>query len=927
VIGVDNSNVLWAKKSNDHTVALWLPLAVHLNDVAEVARLLWDRWIPLGIKKTIYSGVLSNGQQIKQELIESLLYFLAFIHDVGKATPIFQCGSGFYTRVISEELRRGIIEAGFELRDSYDGKKETRHSLVSHVIMRRNGFDDSVAVVVGGHHGIPPNKTQILDLEGVVYDSACGFDKENWRLVQDSLVAQALARAKLDIEVAASFRLTRQAQVLLSGIIILADWIASDTKNMPLIPLEVYCADSKKRAIEALSAVDLPAQWEPDWDLHEIYQRRFNIENPRPIQNAIVEAVASCYSPGIIVVEAPMGEGKTEAALAAAELLASRTGCRGIYFALPSQATSDAMYARVLDWIKRFENLGEYYSVRLIHGRAELNEIQSALKLSKNINLSNDENGEDDEQNVIVHEWLSGRKLGMLADFAVGTIDQVLMAALRQKHLVLRHLGLSGKVVIIDECHAYDVYMESYLLKALEWFGAYGVPVIVLSATLPVAKRRAVIQAYMNKKTSKESSVSPWVKKTVKESVATADEHSGSASIDTKAYPLISYSDRGDVKQVEVQGAVRRLEVEFQRVNDEQAIEVLKTSLKKGGVAGVIVNTVKRAQKMYLRLVEEFGDDVCLLHSQFLASDRRRLEKTLIHSLGPADNNERPYRMIVVGTQIFEQSMDIDFDVLVAEICPIDLLIQRVGRLFRHERERPVSIRNAVCYVIGADDGNFERGSEWVYGKYLLMRTLAALPDRAVLPTDIPNLVADVYDDSEEIPDEIMEEKEKWAQKMQLRSGRANAFQVSSPYISAPLLGWLDISASDPQGEAAVRDGSDSLEVIVVQHRDKELCFLPWIEQGQALPLTEPDDELSRKLLGCTLRLPALLSAEWNVEKTINELEESMVAEGLKKGWYQSHLLKGVLVMVLNENQEIMLCGHQLRYNEKLGLCVTSLPL
>jgi len=278
--------------------------------------------------------------------------------------------------------------------------------------------------------------------------------------------------------------------------------------------------------------------------------------------------------------------------------------------------------------------------------------------------------------------------------------------------------------------------------------------------------------------------------------------------------------------------------------------------------------------------------------------------------------------MIVVGTQIFEQSMDIDFDVLVAEICPIDLLIQRLGRLFRHDRERPESFKNAVCYVIGADNGNFERGSEWVYGKYLLMRTLAALPDRAVLPADIPNLVADVYDDSVEMPDEIMEEKQKWEQEMQLRSDRANAFQVSSPYIRAPLLGWLDTSASDAEGDAAVRDGPDSLEVIVIQRRDKELCFLPWIEQGQALPLTVPDDKLSRKLLGCTLRLPALLSAEWNVEKTIEELEESMVAEGLKKGWYRSHLLKGVLVMILDKDQEIMLRGHQLRYDQKLGLCV-----
>jgi len=171
-----------------------------------------------------------------------------------------------------------------------------------------------------------------------------------------------------------------------------------------------------------------------------------------------------------------MGEGKTEAALAACEVLSQQCRFRGIYFALPTQATSNAMFKRILDWLDTFGD-EQQYSVRLVHGRAEFNDEYVGLKPSEKINIET-EDGDENNSVALVHEWFSGRKAGLLADFAIGTIDQVLMAGLKQKHLVLRHLGLANKVVIIDECHAYDVYMESYLLKALNWLGAYGIPVV-----------------------------------------------------------------------------------------------------------------------------------------------------------------------------------------------------------------------------------------------------------------------------------------------------------------------------------------------------------------------------------------------------------------------------------------------------------------
>jgi len=373
------------------------------------------------------------------------------------------------------------------------------------------------------------------------------------------------------------------------------------------------------------------------------------------------------------------------------------------------------------------------------------------------------------------------------------------------------------------------------------------------------------------------------------------------------------------------------MEVKFYRIDDIQVDDVLKTILVNGGVAGIVVNTVKRAQAKYLQLKEVFGDNICLLHSQFISSERAKLEKELVSNLGPGDSSfTRPDKLIVVGTQIFEQSMDIDFDVLITDLCPMDMLLQRIGRLHRHIRVRPDTLVNAVCYVMGASWGNFNRGSELIYGRYLVMRTLAVMPEYAILPEDISKLVADVYEDDREvdIPVEMVDEykasKEAWLHLTDRLVGRANAFQISPPHLKSPLIGWLDSTASDAQGDAAVRDGPDSLEVIVIQRIGEELFFLPWIEHGQSLPRTTPDEDLTKKLLSCTIKLPSMFGEEWMIDNAIKELEEKMVTEGLSKGWYMSHWLKGMLVMILDENREITLCGHRLRYKKDLGLCIDT---
>ena len=249
---------------------------------------------------------------------------------------------------------------------------------------------------------------------------------------------------------------------------------------------------------------------------------------PRPMQRAAVEVARSVETPGLMIIEAPMGEGKTEAALAAAEILAARTGRGGICVALPTMATTDAMFGRVHRWLERLphEDGADVRSVFLAHGKARLNEEFQGLARSsgrwvmsamgedlREGGSSTRDKLRNPPDSVVVSQWMQGRKKGMLANFVVCTVDQVLMGALEMKHLCLRQLALANKVVVIDECHAYDSYMRCYLNRVLEWLGAMGVPVVLLSATLPAQQRREMLTSYQRGQCAVETPVEKPVRR------------------------------------------------------------------------------------------------------------------------------------------------------------------------------------------------------------------------------------------------------------------------------------------------------------------------------------------------------------------------------------------------------------------------------
>jgi len=353
--------------------------------------------------------------------------------------------------------------------------------------------------------------------------------------------------------------------------------------------------------------------------------------------------------------------------------------------------------------------------------------------------------------------------------------------------------------------------------------------------------------------------------------------------------------------------------------------------LSDGGVAGIIVNTVKRAQKIAKVFADSLGEDMVeIFHSGFIATERVRKEQELLKMIGKDAN--RPYRKIIIGTQVIEQSLDIDFDVMISDLAPMDLLIQRMGRLHRHKIDRPQKHVFPKFYVIGMNvDLKFEEGSSFVYGDYLLARTQYYLPDSINLPEDISILVQKVYDEKLELdnPTELLDKKYHNAKsehetKIGNKESKARDYRIADPVLRETrsrkenLIGWLENSHPDDSDERAyaqVRDIEDIVEVIALKKVGDGYALFG---EGEDLSELITDFNIAKKVAQNTLRLPIALTKSYNVDDTIKELE--MYSRMNLNNWQDSSWLKGALGIIFDENNEFLIGGYKLVYDEKYGV-------
>lgn len=783
-------------------------------------------------------------------------------------------------------------------RDLTD-QKERVHSFCGEAILGNQGFPVGISVIVASHHGKTPNddfdsrKSKQEFYEKSVY---CGKQKEIWENIWKEWIAICLEQSGFSgVEELQDTGM--KAQILLTGLLIMADWLASNTYLFPTIDVETNGEMNlyPSRVERAMERIHLPDFWIPgenDFGMDaELFELRFGF-SPNRVQQTVMEIAQQVSEPGIFIVEAQMGIGKTEAALAAAEILGKKAECGGIFFGLPTQATANGLFPRLVKWAEQ-QSEGVKLGIRLAHGATELNEDYQRM-----VQKSSSSMEDDGDSNLVVHSWFEGKKVALLADFVIGTVDQFLMAGLRQKHVMLRHLGLAGKVVIIDECHAYDAYMNCFLDTVLQWLGEYKVPVILLSATLPSERRVELVSAYVNRTIDTDDF---WC--------------------NTTGYPLFTWTDAGAIYQKKMEWNETQTSVQILKLLDEERISVLKSELREGGCSGVILNTVKRAQEFTELVKEQLPEyDVILIHSQFLMPDRAEIEQEILRRTGKTSGPEQRNRLIVVGTQVLEQSLDIDFDVMITDLCPIDLLLQRIGREHRHKgRVRPQPLQNARCYVLTETNA--------IYEPWILERTRQELPDLVQLPVNIPELVQKVYAESEkDQKNDLWKEYRRDRDKMK---SKASSYQVPKPASEDEddldensIMRWLDntdLDLSDAKAQAAVRLGNPSVEVLVLRKKEDGVFFLPWQFGGQCVSADMiPSGEETAQILKQRLRLPAYFVQKFRYDDVIKELSKK-TKENFPE-WQFSSQLKEELVLLLDETLSTVLDGSFVHYDQKFGL-------
>jgi CRISPR-associated endonuclease/helicase Cas3 len=656
----------------------------------------------------------------------------------------------------------------------------------------------------------------------------------------------------------------------LTGFAILCDWLGSNSEFfpcMPDLPIGDYILHSRTQARNAVSHAGFfaPVRSNAPTSFSALFP---DYAPPRPLQVAIDEipdALLCC--PTLTIIEAPTGEGKTEAALALAHRIGALRGTDEFYIALPTTATSNQMFLRVQNYLAA--QLGLQTGVRLIHGQAFL--IEDDLRLSPL------DNGDTGEHPALA--WFTPKKRSLLAPFGVGTVDQAELCALNVRHNALRLIGLAGKVVILDEVHAYDVYMTTIIERMLTWLKELGASVILLSATLPNERRRALIQAF--------------------------GAHTSNEEID--AYPLITTASGRATQyltppayQPERTITLRTLSLP-QHDADAKAVWLLD-QVRDGGCACWITNTVQEAQDLFAAVcqcveAQSIAVDLLLLHARFPLADRQTLEQAVMHRYGP--KGQRPERGIVIGTQVLEQSLDLDFDVMVSDLAPVDLLLQRAGRLHRHAREsRPQPYNQPIFWIYAPLDagGRLQLRHHRIYTPYLLAKTWQILSGRTSLrlPGDYRSLLEQVY--AEDAPDPTSELYPYWQRMMeqhQHHQDEARIRIVREPDPEEAFSLSRDIPFHEDEESSAwivaqTRLGQESITLIPLERLDDNTARL--IPHADIVALDQPADRATQyRLLQRSIRVShfALVHALRDTRDDSPLFRNATLLQGVVPLWLQ----------------------------------------
>lgn len=731
------------------------------------------------IAQEVYRSVLAPGNRLLLEKCLSLdeqrilpfLGYWASLHDIGKIEYVFQSKDPLIKAYLQSEGLEDAVCTGNPIRHEKTGAEILKR------IWKENGAGRGIrnllAKIIGAHH---QGKT----------GSAHTNQSEHWRMLQNEFEKKMrglFLRGELYFPTCEESR-EGTVSALLLGILILADWVASGEAFLDAeqIQSEHNGLQLLKKRAEAFFNNNgfLPADVRFADTFCGVWPNIAE-EGRRPLQTEI-EALFRNRDDRIrmVLIEAPMGEGKTEAGMYAALQMQKQWGKNGFYIALPTAATSNQMVGRMRAWT---EMHGIENTVRLLHAMAWLIDEHTP-----EFNYA-----QEDAQEI--RNWLAPMRRGLLSPYAVGTVDQAMLAATQVKYGVLRLLGLSDKVLVIDEIHSYDVYMDEIIKRLLEWCIALEIPVVMLSATLPEDKKAELLAVYNSK-------------------------------IPESSYPSITaVAENGVAVCRGIPASGRRLEINLELspcLNNAQRIaETAVAAVQEGGCLCVLMNTVGEAQKVFCEIEARYNGKLLLFHAQFPAGRREQIERECLSLFGK-DKSHRPEQAILVATQVVEQSLDVDFDAMITAVAPMDLLLQRLGRVHRHaDTIHPEAFRLPKAWILVPEESSGFGANGVVYPDCLLRQSIRLLKEREqiALPDDIQPLVQSAYD-SGNIPEEEMT---AWLKKLAgdaIKAAQGQPYLLSHPWNEfSPL--WEDSVFNDEQENSFLsvktRLGEPSVRIALVE--------------------------------------------------------------------------------------------------------------
>ena len=769
-----------------------------------IAQVITEKMIVPGVRRR-----LSEALSCTEEALKDWIGYLTSLHDIGKVEGQFQCR----WPQMREKMDQMQLPSG-----SY-GLEPVRHEKTTYLCLRDriwSAFPNRkmakfYAKLLGAHH---------QGKHGGKGDQGNPF----WNMLQEEL-EHRMRRRFLHAESVYLPELEKKDRgsvgALLLGIVILSDWIASsdyfaqaetwfdqpDAQEHAVHLAEIFLTISglESQAVEWGTA--FPQVWP---NIPRDGMRGLQAETEALFQQA-QERIA------MVLLEAPMGEGKTEAGIYAALQMARQWGKNGFYVGLPTAATSNQMVGRMRGLLDLHHTAEQ---VRLLHSMAWLSEDTTHFFYP---------NFETEEERY-ASGWLLPVRRGLLGSYAVGTVDQVMMSVLLVKYGVLRLLGLSEKALVIDELHSYDVYMSEILHRLLEWCKALEIPVVLLSATLPPEKKAQMLSVYTAEPIS---SAYPAV---------TAITESGKVLVRPIAHTE---------KQQTV--SVTLCPILYQ---SEQIASRATELVKDGGCLCILLNTVQQAQEVFQAVqATGFAGELLLFHARFPAARREQIEQRCIRLFGK-DTSVRPQKAILVATQVVEQSLDVDFDVMMTEIAPIDLVLQRMGREFRHkDTPRPPHITAPHLYVLTPEQPERLKRDRSVYPDCLLQQSIHLLEQYKMIriPEDLPELVTLGYDPAAAPPEALT----SWLEHQiddQVKASVSGSCLIQEPEKGyTPIIGPEEIQFDDLEStsylSAKTRLGEPTVRIVLLPPDRFQYFRKKSQKNGERICLSEVSGEEAREIL------------------------------------------------------------------------------